>query len=419
MPPSGLVSWWAFDGNTNDLKDGNTGVLQNQASFSSAKVGQGILLDGVDDHVSMGSPPNLRGLGHFSIDAWIKTNDMVEGQRQAIVTKWGQDPLTDSYGIWLVKTGGIIKLNGAIGVSGSSTAGITGGIIQPNAFVHVAMTYDTAISFQAIYVDGEQVATATRGSGPTQSSVNFLIGREDSTKPRPFAGVIDEVQIFNRVLSPSEIRTIYLAGEGGQCRNFSGVTYALGDGASCEALPVTGGPATWDAATNTCTIPTDARLSLEFVIAPGISVNNFGSVGSSTPQREFGQIINEGTINNFGVWGGTIVNEVTGVVENSAILDIGGFSTLFNKGTVVNVEDGFLKVGGGINNDVNGHLTNYGKMEHTNNDGDDLNLGLLDNFGEITNKNDNTFENGLTGTINNHDGAVINSIGDSWCHKQF
>lgn len=414
MPPSGLVSWWAFDGNANDLKDGNTGVLQNQASFGSAKVGQGILLDGVDDYVSMGSPANLRGLGHFSIDAWIKTNDMVEGQRQAIVTKWGQDPLIDSYGIWLVKTGGVIKLNGAIGVSGSSTSGITGGSIQPNTFVHVAMTYDTATSFQAIYVDGEQVATATRGSGPTQSNVNFLIGREDSTKPRPFAGTIDEVQVFNRVLSSSEIRTIFLAGEGGQCRNFSGATYVLGDGASCEALPVIGSSATWEPATSTCTIPTDSSLSLEFIIAPGTNVNNLGSVGSGTPQREFGQIINEGTINNFGTWGGTIINEATGLVENSGLLNIGGFSTLFNKGTVVNVEDGFLKVGGGIHNDVNGHLTNYGVMEHTNNDGDDLNEGLIDNFGSIANNNDNTFVNDITGTINNHDGAVIISEGDTF-----
>lgn len=410
MPPAGLVSWWTLDGNANDLKDGNTGVLQNQASFGSAKVGQGILLDGVDDYVSIGSPANLRGLGHFSIDAWIKTNDLAEGQRQAIVTKWGQNPLTDSYGIWLVKTGGVIKLNGAIGVSGSSTSGITGGSIQPNSFVHVAMTYDTAISFQAIYVDGEQVATATRGNGPTQSNVNFLIGREDSTKPRPFAGIIDEVQVFNRVLSPSEIHTIYLAGTGGQCRNFDGVNYIVGDEFSCLGLPLTGGTATWDSNTKTCTIPSAASLNLEFIIPSGVEILNFGVVGSS-------KIINEGTIRNFGQWNSAIINEPTGTVENNNRMFVGGFSTIFNKGTVVNVEEGLLTVSGSIQNDVNGHLTNYGIMEHTNNDGDDLNKGLIDNFGTIKNKNDNTFANDVTGTINNHDGGFIIAEGDSFPNR--
>jgi hypothetical protein len=198
---------------------------------------------------------------------------------------------------------------------------------------------------------------------------------------------------------------------------YSEPTYLLDGESSCLALPVTGGSAVWDASTSTCTIPTDTTLAFEFIIASGVQLNNFGEVVTSTPAVEFGRVINHGTINNFGEFGGTIINEPTGVVENSVLLNIGAFSTLFNKGTVVNIEEGFLKVGGGINNDVNGHLTNYGRMEHTNNDGDDLNQGLIDNFGEISNKNDNTFENGLTGTINNHAGAVLNSFGERFNNR--
>ncbi|MBI3969034.1 MAG: hypothetical protein HY329_25625, partial [Chloroflexi bacterium] len=59
--------------------------------------------------------------------------------------------------------------------------------------------------------------TATGGPlWPTDK--NVLIGREDSFLPRPFNGLIDEVAIYSRALSASELRSIVAAGASGMCR---------------------------------------------------------------------------------------------------------------------------------------------------------------------------------------------------------
>ena len=77
------------------------------------------------------------------------------------------------------------------------------------------MTYDGTTGQYAIYLNGQQVATGTGGGSLLTSDANVLIGHEASSVPRPFIGFIDEVHIFNRALSASEIKAIYDAGGAG------------------------------------------------------------------------------------------------------------------------------------------------------------------------------------------------------------
>ena len=48
-PPSGIVAWWAGDGNATDVQGGNNGTLQNGATFAAGMVAQAFSFDGVDD----------------------------------------------------------------------------------------------------------------------------------------------------------------------------------------------------------------------------------------------------------------------------------------------------------------------------------------------------------------------------------
>ena len=45
-PPSGLISWWAAEGNALDTVGSNPGVLQNGVGFTSGEVGQAFVFDG-------------------------------------------------------------------------------------------------------------------------------------------------------------------------------------------------------------------------------------------------------------------------------------------------------------------------------------------------------------------------------------
>ena len=89
-PPSGLVSWWPGDGNTQDISDSNPGTLMGDADYASGKVGQAFDLDGSGDYVFIGNPSNLNMSTVITIDAWVNPSAAPSpGQIATIVNKWG------------------------------------------------------------------------------------------------------------------------------------------------------------------------------------------------------------------------------------------------------------------------------------------------------------------------------------------
>src|SRR6267154_2817004 len=73
-PPSGLVSWWAAQGNALDSGDNNHGMLTGNATYGPGKVGRAFVFDGDSDAVVVGAATNLQ-LQNFSIEAWIQRAD--------------------------------------------------------------------------------------------------------------------------------------------------------------------------------------------------------------------------------------------------------------------------------------------------------------------------------------------------------
>jgi Concanavalin A-like lectin/glucanases superfamily len=130
--------------------------------------------------------------------------------------------MTDAYGLWLHNPAGTVMLIGAIGVPGVVDGvfdGFSGGTIPIGQWTHVAMTYDSETGDNKLYVNGDIVVERIRTGGITQSDLTVRIGAEDSFLPRRFQGLVDEVGIYNRALSQSEIRAIFTAGSAGKCRD--------------------------------------------------------------------------------------------------------------------------------------------------------------------------------------------------------
>src|ERR1051325_6429220 len=82
--PSGLVSWWRAEGNTFDQIGTNNGTLVDNATFGPGRVGQAFVLDGNDDAIPVGNPPELQ-LQNLTIEAWVKRGS----SSVASGTPWG------------------------------------------------------------------------------------------------------------------------------------------------------------------------------------------------------------------------------------------------------------------------------------------------------------------------------------------
>ena len=164
-------------------------------------------INDANDIIDQQDRQDLR-LTKFSLAAWFKTTT-VPSEEGFIANKGGSG--TDSsgknqnYGIWITSSG---KLSGGFETSSGSNKYIT----SPNSYVdgkwqHGVVTFDG--SNVRLYVNGIQVASTSTTSVPeTKVNQPLRIGANSLSITDIFKGDIDEVGVWNKALSSSEIAKI-------------------------------------------------------------------------------------------------------------------------------------------------------------------------------------------------------------------
>ena len=214
--PDSSVAWWKAQGDAQDSA-GPHHAVPSGATFAAGQVGQAFSFDGGNDGVSAVDAAALRPTTNLTIEGWIKTPGVSpSAQASFIVARSGSGTSGYELGVYPLPTGELrFTLNGGGGGADLfSTNGVT-----DNSFHHVAATYDG--QKMRIYRDGvceaEKLITNAISYSPGDS---LWIGRrEASAIPGHFLGLIDELSIYNRVLSASEISAIYAAGSDGKCNS--------------------------------------------------------------------------------------------------------------------------------------------------------------------------------------------------------
>ena len=207
----GLVGWWTMDGKNliNNVTDssglGNNGYMQGFGATSSAivagKLGQGLKFDGVDDYVTRSSLSVISKNNSFSVSLWFK---------------WSSKSLTDHPTI-LQNT---ISSSDLFTIQMTSTAALTMGVYNGTAYSKVSTPFTDTKSWHhlvAVY-DGATITgylddvlmsgSVNPSTGVVTGSLN--IGHADSG--RYFKGFLDDVRIYSRALSASEIKQLYNMG---------------------------------------------------------------------------------------------------------------------------------------------------------------------------------------------------------------
>jgi hypothetical protein len=215
-PPSGLVSWWPGDGNASDIQDANDGTSENGATFATGKVGQAFSFDGVDDSVVVQDAASLDITTGVTLDAWINPSSLAcPVQFCAVVAKSDAPPR--NYGLW-------VQSDGALHLSYRNVSGVNvflnspPGTITVGNFQHVAGVIDTVGGTMTLFMNGQEVATRSTSGAMVANDAPLTIGFSDPGFNFNFNGLIDEVEIYNRALSASEIQAIFDADSAGKCK---------------------------------------------------------------------------------------------------------------------------------------------------------------------------------------------------------
>ncbi|MBI5774629.1 MAG: immunoglobulin domain-containing protein, partial [Verrucomicrobia bacterium] len=214
--PSGLAAWWTAEGNIYDVVGGNNGQAFGTLTFSSnGEVGQAFFFNGSNSYVQVPSSAALKPAGPFSVEAWIYYDRLPGNSGVTIATKGVDAEAVQDWALNIFTSG---KLRPHIFVGGSWVAFNCATTLATNMWHHVAMVYDG--STVRGYVNGVQDGSMNV-TGMAQTSDNPVrIGAYapvNGISKNFFSGGIDELSLYSRALSASEIAAIYNAQSAGKC----------------------------------------------------------------------------------------------------------------------------------------------------------------------------------------------------------
>lgn len=208
MEPSslsiGLLFHAPFSGNADDVSTNRLSSTITGATITSdrnGKMNEAYRFDGENDYINFGQANHL-GLGGaqpYTMTAWVKPENTDHDSRITIVSKFDGGVSAG----WYLAVNGENKAQAYRNVSPWATYGE--GVFPRNQYVHLASVFDGANL--SLYVNGRLDATRPFRTHPNDTRTETLVGAtfNRGTPNSFFKGTIDDVRIYNRVLTEDEL----------------------------------------------------------------------------------------------------------------------------------------------------------------------------------------------------------------------
>lgn len=207
-PPSnlamGLVAWWKFDeasGTTayDSAGNGNTGTLINNPAWDSGKSGSALRFSGVNNYVNTNLDVQPNAMPSTTWAAWVYPTRVNFHERQFILSDNG-----GGYARSVFVAADQVRW----GIFTGEDEAWRPAPVDVNQWQHIAVVYTpTNVEF---YKNGIRYSWGHRPKGQA-SRFNLQIGRDPGFGGF-YQGLIDDVRIYSRALSPDEVSAIYRGG---------------------------------------------------------------------------------------------------------------------------------------------------------------------------------------------------------------
>ena len=201
------VAFWTFDGDTTDSSgNGNDGTLFGP-TFVNGVSGSALNFDGINDYVRVEDDITLDLTDEFTFAAWIHPRTFGEGSSPNGYGRIINKAATGGYSLYIRNNSAQDQLasliNGSVYASSFDA-------IQLGVWQYVTVTFDSNLGSNQVefFVDSAPAGTANRNQ-PTQTNNNRVFIGNRAATDRTFDGIIDDVKIWNRPLTPVEISAEY------------------------------------------------------------------------------------------------------------------------------------------------------------------------------------------------------------------
>ena len=209
---NGLVGYWSFDEESGTIAsdssgNDNTATLVNGPIWTSGEIGGALSFDGVDDYVSFAS----QAQSAISISAWVYAQATPGNVFPGIIDMPG-------YVLFLAESGAPSSNSQSLGFISRRSAqdgewDTPANSMVYNSWSHVAVVYDSSSTSNDadLYINGVKQTiskiTSPRGR-QTANEGEGIIGNRIPLN-QGWDGLIDELRIYNRALSATEIVSLY------------------------------------------------------------------------------------------------------------------------------------------------------------------------------------------------------------------
>ncbi|MCU0851342.1 MAG: LamG domain-containing protein [Candidatus Thermoplasmatota archaeon] len=204
-----LIAYWNFDEGSgtiaHDLIGGYDGTIHG-ATWTDGIYGAGVYFDGDDDYIQCQSP--VLNNPPYTVCAWANASELPGSVTAYLLSNGGQT--RESYGFYFSIE---YRDNWEFGAAnnGASMLQVSDSPASTGDWVFLVGTWDgsqTPGSVQ-LYVNGLPIGTYDSGAWYTGPSEDLRMGAPSNKLAYFFNGILDEVRIYNRVLSQEEIITLY------------------------------------------------------------------------------------------------------------------------------------------------------------------------------------------------------------------
>ena len=200
----GLVAAYSFDsGSGSVLSDvsgnGRHGTISGAVWTSAGRSGGALSFDGVNDLVTVADAASLDLTKGMTLEAWVRPT--ASGSWRTVVTKEESGNLV--YGLF--SNSDTSQSSSIVSIGSKKTQDIVRAPsgLALSTWTHLATTFDGLVL--RVYVNGSQVASRSVVGAIRRSARPLRIGG-NNVWPEWFKGQLDDLRIYNRALSASELQ---------------------------------------------------------------------------------------------------------------------------------------------------------------------------------------------------------------------
>jgi hypothetical protein len=214
---SGLVAHYPLDessGSTaTDAHGNNDGQLENGPVWVSGPVNGALSFDGIDDVVTIDHASAQDISSGYTFAAWVRHDVQSSGVRPALISKNNSGGWGTQFAIGRTSAGGnVVGGNVRMSVSHGQDEAFTGWAFPYQQWHHLAVVWDGDEA--DFYLNGtlEESVAMTTAPGTNTGDLSLGFGRINWS-PGYFVGQMDDVYLYNRTLSSSEITNLFNEGD--------------------------------------------------------------------------------------------------------------------------------------------------------------------------------------------------------------